>query len=417
MPQGRHRGGHGPRRRPNGRAVLQGSSILSICAGTVLAAHIGVFLVHSSVAGHALVEQERRAIAAVSGNATVCRLGPGPASDVGGEELNGLFEAPTLGLVAPVLQGTGDSVLNDAVGHDPASAWPGQPGTSVLSAHDVTWFSRIAQLKARDEVRYVTPCWTYTFAVTSHAVVAAGSSVYNTGAARLVLDTCYPLDAMYITSSRYLVYANLVGSSPTHSTAAVPGSWPVPAVPAPGPARRAGARPDPESHPARHAAPHRAPVARVGSEQRAPSVPGRGAGRVFRHRARRGPGEGRLVGGSGAVAAGIRGRRPVGRPDLDLRLAADDHAAGRWDQGGRRHPRRHRVRCRGGRNRQLRPDGQRDGQPEQAAGHPGADNPRPGVRSALYTLTASPPGDHTRTSRRCPAAGGIDAVRNGPHPE
>ena len=233
MPQGRHRGGHGPRRRPNGRAVLQGSSILSICAGTVLAAHIGVFLVHSSVAGHALVEQERRAIAAVSGNATVCRLGPGPASDVGGEELNGLFEAPTLGLVAPVLQGTGDSVLNDAVGHDPASAWPGQPGTSVLSAHDVTWFSRIAQLKAGDEVRYVTPCWTYTFAVTSHAVVAAGSSVYNTGAARLVLDTCYPLDAMYITSSRYLVYANLVGSSPTHSTAAVPGSWPVPAVPAP----------------------------------------------------------------------------------------------------------------------------------------------------------------------------------------
>jgi sortase A len=179
------------------------------------------------------VDQERKAIAAVSGNAAACQLPPGQASDVGGKEPNGLFEASALGLVAPVLQGTGDSVLSDAVGHDPASVWPGQQGTSVLSAHDVTWFSRIAQLRTGEEVRYVTPCWTYTYAVTSHAVVAAGSPVYNTGAARLVLDTCYPLDALYITSSRYLVYASLVGSSPTHATAAVPGSWPIPAVPAP----------------------------------------------------------------------------------------------------------------------------------------------------------------------------------------
>jgi len=233
MPQGRHAGRLGRRYRPNGRVVLVGTSILSICAGTALAAHIGVFLVHSSVAGHTLVSQERKVIAAVSGNAAVCQLPPGHASDVGGKEPNGLLEAPTLGLVAPVLQGTGDSVLSDAVGHDPASVWPGQQGTSVLSAHDVTWFSRIAQLRPGNEVRYVTPCWTYTYAVTSHAVVAAGSPVYNTGAARLVLDTCYPLEAMYITSSRYLVYASLLGSSPTHATAVVPGSWPVPAVPAP----------------------------------------------------------------------------------------------------------------------------------------------------------------------------------------
>jgi LPXTG-site transpeptidase (sortase) family protein len=210
-----------------------GASVLSICAGIALAAHVGVFLIHSSVTGHALVGQERKAIAALSGHAAVCQLPPGHASDVGGKEPNGLFEASALGLVAPVLQGTGESVLSDAVGHDPASVWPGQQGTSVLAAHDVTWFSRIAQLRPGNKVRYVTPCWTYTYVVTSHAVVAAGSSVYNTGAARLVLDTCYPLDALYITSSRYLVYASLVGSSPTHATAAVPGSWPVPAVPAP----------------------------------------------------------------------------------------------------------------------------------------------------------------------------------------
>jgi sortase A len=83
----------------------------------------------------------------------------------------------------------------------------------------VTWFSRIAQLRPGNEISYVTPCWTYSFTVTSHTIVAAGSPVYTTGAALLVLETCYPLDALYITSDRYLVYASLVGSSPTHATA------------------------------------------------------------------------------------------------------------------------------------------------------------------------------------------------------
>jgi sortase A len=139
-----------------------------------------------------------------------------------------------IGLVAPVLQGTGDSVLGDAVGHDPASAWPGQAGTSVLSAHDVTWFSRIGKLRPGNEIRYVTPCRTYTYKVTSHVIVEAGTPVYNARTARLVLETCYPLDALFLTSTRYLVYADLITSAPTHAPVPVPGSWPPPAVLAPG---------------------------------------------------------------------------------------------------------------------------------------------------------------------------------------
>jgi sortase A len=232
MSQGWHAGQHRRRRRPSARLVLAGVSVLSIGAGAAIAVHIGAFFVHSSVAGGALMGRERKAITAASGMAAACEATRGDAT-AGGGNPDGLLEAPALGLVAPVLQGTGDAVLGEAVGHDPASVWPGQQGTSVLSAHDVTWFSRIAQLKPGNEVRYVTPCWTYEYTVTSHAVVTAGSPVYNTGTARLVLDTCYPLDALYITSTRYLVYASLVGTSPTHPTAAVPGSWPVPAVPAP----------------------------------------------------------------------------------------------------------------------------------------------------------------------------------------
>ena len=233
--------------RPTARDVIAGAGILSICAGIGIVAQIGAFYHHSSTAGHNLVSQERKEIARAAASPGACqtRLGVvggggawsaalGSGAEASGDQRTyGLLEAPALGMVAPVLQGTGDSVLSDAVGHDPASVWPGQAGTTVLSAHDVTWFSRIAQLKPGNEIRYVTPCRTYTYRVTSHAVVTAGSPVYGSKTTRLVLDTCYPFDALFITSTRYLVYADLISTAPTHAMAARPGRWPPPSVPAP----------------------------------------------------------------------------------------------------------------------------------------------------------------------------------------
>jgi len=223
------------------RPALAAAGILAIGAGIGIGAQIGAFYYHSSTAGRDLVGQERKQIARAAVSSLVCQARRGAAGGVrrsaaggsGGQGLRGLLEVPVLGMVAPVLQGTGDSVLSDAVGHDPASVWPGQAGTTVLSAHDVTWFSRIGNLKPGNEIRYVTPCRTYVYKVTSHAIVAAGSPVYNGKNARLVLDTCYPLDALFITSTRYLVYADLIISAPTHVTARAQESWPPPAVPAP----------------------------------------------------------------------------------------------------------------------------------------------------------------------------------------
>jgi sortase A len=252
--------------RPSAPVVLAEAGILAIGMGIGIVAQIGAFYYHSSTAGRDLVSQERKEIAWAARSSLACHAplgaagvvrrsvalssvaeasaaeawrahasrmkGPGDGGS-GGQGPHGLLEAPAIGLVAPVLQGTGDSVLGEAVGHDPASAWPGQGGTSVLSAHDVTWFSSIGKLKPGNEIRYVTPCRTYTYRVASHVVVAAGSPVYNARNARLVLDTCYPLDALFITSKRYLVYADLISSAPTRPTAARPGSWPPPTVPAP----------------------------------------------------------------------------------------------------------------------------------------------------------------------------------------
>ncbi len=200
----------------------------------MLAGHIAWFVQDSSVRGAALVQQERHAISA-SGPAdlkclSLSYLHPAPAAS---GTPQGLLEIPALGLVAPVLQGTGDAVLAEAVGHVTASAWPGQPGTSVLAAHDVTWFSRIGRLRPGDEIRYVMPCRTFAYRIMSHRIVSAGYPVYETAAARIVLETCYPLDALFITDSRYLVYADLIETSPTSAMPTPPASPAALIVPAP----------------------------------------------------------------------------------------------------------------------------------------------------------------------------------------
>ncbi len=206
-----------------------------MAAGVTIAAQTDWFLPGMSVHGATLIHKERRAIAAATVNPTACpasagRAGPArpahrtPAKSAATESgsasgstpgPSGLLEAPALDLVAPVQEGAGDALLSDAVGHIPASSWPGRPGTSVFAAHDVTWFSSIDRLQAGDEIRYVTPCRTYTYRVTAHRVVPAGSPVYNTATPSIVLDTRYPLNALHLTSTRYLVYGTLITTSPT----------------------------------------------------------------------------------------------------------------------------------------------------------------------------------------------------------
>jgi sortase A len=140
------------------------------------------------------------------------------ASSAGTTAVHGLLEIPALGVVAPVEQGTGDGVLAVAVGHDPYSVWPGRTGNAVLLAHDVSYFSTIDQLRSGDAIRYVTPCTTYEFQVSSHAIVTSGSPVYDTATPSITLVTCWPTDALWFTPDRYLVTAAEVSKTPTGSS-------------------------------------------------------------------------------------------------------------------------------------------------------------------------------------------------------
>lgn len=199
--------------------------------------HAGSALVHRFLKDHALGAPLRTpASGTTSGGTTSSATLAACTASGGTTPVHGLLEIPALGVIAPVEQGTGDAILAAAVGHDPYSVWPGKTGTAVLLAHDVSYFSTIDQLKSGDDIRYVTPCTTYVFQVSSHAIVTAGSPVYNTTSPSVTLVTCWPTDALWFTPDRYLVTATEVGKVSTGSahheylTVSSPPAVPVPAA-------------------------------------------------------------------------------------------------------------------------------------------------------------------------------------------
>jgi len=189
-PKARHRLGY---------RLLIGLGILSILATAAWWTNATLWTRHSNTVGHQLIQEikvKARNASDSSARCTVSRSGP-----------QGLLEAPAIGLVAPVEQGTNNSVLSVAVGHDPYSVWPGSAGNAVLEAHDVSYFVHIDRLHPKDVLQYVTPCATYEFSVNGHQILKEGTTVYNTNAPTLTLVTCWPTDALWFTPDRYLVTA------------------------------------------------------------------------------------------------------------------------------------------------------------------------------------------------------------------
>jgi sortase A len=194
------------RERRLGRRFVFALSLTSIALGLAIGGNILWFYLRLSVEGSALVSQEKASIEAATKHASLACSAPWPTSS--GPQ--GLLEAPSIGLQAPVLEGTDDAQLDVAVGHLPDSAWPGQPGTSLLAAHDVSYFSLINTLEMGAIVDFITPCQTFVYRVTDSQVVETGSPVYSDpGVSELVLETCYPLNALFLSSQRYLVTADL----------------------------------------------------------------------------------------------------------------------------------------------------------------------------------------------------------------
>lgn len=123
------------------------------------------------------------------------------------------IEVPRLAKSAVVLHGSSGQALAFGPGHVELTPAAGEIGTAVYSAHRDTHFAFVADMRIGDDVRVTR--WDgarFRFRVTHTSVVhwdASGLDPLAPGR-RLVLATCWPLNAKTAGPLRYLVHADIV---------------------------------------------------------------------------------------------------------------------------------------------------------------------------------------------------------------
>lgn len=154
----------------------------------------------------------------------------------------GILSIPAIGLSAPVIAGVSNAVLRVAVGHDPVTVWPGEPGESVLLAHDVSYFSHLDRLRVGDVVSWTLGCQRSVFRVISTTVTHPGSPIgVPSSGSGLALVTCWPTNALFWTPARYVVETKLVARmNLKHVSSALPPKLARLKVPAPAALRAEG---------------------------------------------------------------------------------------------------------------------------------------------------------------------------------
>ena len=147
------------------------------------------------------------------------------------ENQPGVLEIPSIGLVAPVLQGLSDAVLNVAAGHQPSTPWPGAPGESMVLAHDVSYFANLGRVRSGASVIWLTRCMKAEFRIDGASVQAPGDLVNApSNQSGLALVTCYPTNALFWTTQRYVVTAHLVSEQVASQNVLYPKGTGLPAM-------------------------------------------------------------------------------------------------------------------------------------------------------------------------------------------
>jgi sortase A len=180
------------------------------CAGALLFAFAGGRYVQGSwqqqQARRAWNEAEARAIVALA-RREVTSDGLLPPPVIPGAPVARLL-IPRLGLDEIVLEGVDDFALNAGPGHLPGSAFPGEAGNSIISAHRDRHFAGLGAIEPGDTV--VTESGTHRteWVVLSKRVIKADApALYRTSDATLTLTTCWPIRYFGTAPERLLVVA------------------------------------------------------------------------------------------------------------------------------------------------------------------------------------------------------------------
>src|ERR1700730_11054199 len=120
------------------------------------------------------------------------------------------IRVPRLGYFAAVKEGVSTSVLYSSPGHYPETAWPGDPGTVGVAAHNVYWIN-FPQLGRGDEIDLETRYGTFRYHVTGTTIVNPDNRtvlVPDAPGYHLTLTTCWPLWAGAFATQRYIIFTD-----------------------------------------------------------------------------------------------------------------------------------------------------------------------------------------------------------------
>lgn len=122
---------------------------------------------------------------------------------------------PRLRLDEIVLEGVDDNTLNAGPGHLTGSAFPGERGNSVISAHRDRHFSRLGDVQVGDTVVTESGANREEWVVISKRVVDADApALFRTTDETLTLTTCWPIRYLGTAPERLLLTAKPVSRVP-----------------------------------------------------------------------------------------------------------------------------------------------------------------------------------------------------------
>ena len=125
------------------------------------------------------------------------------------------LDAPTVHLSATILEGTDDSTLSRGAGHIEETAYPGEEGNLGIAGHRDTVFRPVRGLKIGDPLLLETADRTFEYRVVSTSIVEP-TDVYvldPTPRASITLVTCFPFTFVGHAPKRYIVRAEMVGTT------------------------------------------------------------------------------------------------------------------------------------------------------------------------------------------------------------
>jgi sortase A len=173
---------------------------------------------HQQQARQAWEASEAQAVVALAQHASVAGVQP-DAPILSGTPVARLL-IPRIGLDAIVLEGVDADVLNGGPGHLPGSAFPGEMGNAVISAHRDRHFARLGDVAVGDTLMTEAGTHRNRWVVISKRVIDADApALFRTNTATLTLTTCWPIRYLGSAPDRLIITARPIRQTGSFASA------------------------------------------------------------------------------------------------------------------------------------------------------------------------------------------------------